>query len=82
MTGKDNQRNPGPGSRGGLVSLTEDPPGHLGIGELEARLETACTGVDPCFGTFCWQFASDYGCPGDCGLLCRPFNGCSPYCHE
>jgi hypothetical protein len=52
------------------------------IQELEKRLEHACLPLDPCFGVFCWEFASTYLCPDACGLLCQPFHGCNPYCYE
>lgn len=52
------------------------------IEELERRLEQACIEVDPCFGSFCWQFATGYLCPDACGMYCQPFHGCHPYCYE
>ena len=60
------------------------PPGprSLSIEELEKRLERACVEIDPCYATFCWQFALGYACPGDCAVQCEPFNGCYPYCYE
>jgi hypothetical protein len=52
------------------------------IEELEKRLEQACIEVDPCFGSFCWQFVTGYLCPEACGMYCQPFHGCHPYCYE
>ena len=52
------------------------------IEELERRLEQACLAFEPCFGAFCWQFASGYLCPDLCGMYCQPFHGCDPYCYE
>ena len=50
--------------------------------EVEARMETACIEVDFCFGSFCWQFASQYACTQECTVFCHPFMGCDPYCYE
>jgi hypothetical protein len=49
---------------------------------LEFRLEQSCIEVDPCLGSFCWQFATGYLCPEACGMHCQPFLGCHPYCYE
>lgn len=58
------------------------PAARLSLEELEARLEAACIEVEPCFGSFCWQFLSRYTCDQECVVLCQPFMGCDPYCYE
>jgi len=54
----------------------------LSMEELEQRLESTCLDFDPCFGSFCWQFISDYTCSSECTVHCHPFFGCDPYCYE
>ena len=64
------------------VSLNGFHRMRLSMEELETRLETACIEVEPCFGSFCWQFVSHYACGQECVVLCQPFLGCDPYCYE
>jgi hypothetical protein len=64
------------------ISVRGHDPLPLSIEEMEERMETTCIEVDPCFGSFCWQFVSQYTCGQECIVLCQPFMGCNPYCYE
>ncbi len=65
-----------------IVNLVEAEPFGLSIEELERRMELACVEIDPCLGSYCWQFVSEYTCSMECSVQCGPFFGCHPYCHE
>ncbi len=64
------------------VPLNKGALADLSIEDLETRLEMACLEIDPCLGSFCWQFISEYACSAECGVHCHPFFGCDPYCYE
>jgi len=64
------------------IGLNRLHPMRFSLEELESRLEAACIEVDPCFGSFCWRFSSQYACTQECVVLCHPFLGCDPYCYE
>jgi len=63
-------------------SLREPLLPELSLEDLESRLESTCLDFDPCLGSFCWQFLSEYACGSQCTVHCHPFFGCHPYCHE
>lgn len=67
---------------GRIRSLNHASCAALPIAELERRIEAACVDIDPCFGSFCWHFATSYACESECAVLCAPFHGCTPYCDE